>query len=29
VAIGLSAANVTLGFLAGFLGLRYIQPRKA
>ena len=24
-AIGLSGANVTLGFLAGFLGLRYIQ----
>ncbi|MBI1188235.1 MAG: hypothetical protein GC206_13050 [Alphaproteobacteria bacterium] len=29
VAIGLSASNVTLGFLAGFLGLRYIQPRRA
>jgi hypothetical protein len=32
-AIGLSGANVTLGFLAGFLGLRYIQharwPTKA
>jgi hypothetical protein len=32
-AIGLSGANVTLGFLAGFLGLRYIQhvrlPAKA
>lgn len=27
IAIGLSAANVTLGFLAGFLGLRYLQPR--
>ncbi len=24
-AIGLSAANVTLGFLAGFIGLRYLQ----
>lgn len=24
-AIGLSGANVTLGFLAGFLGLRYVQ----
>jgi hypothetical protein len=24
-AVGLSAANVTLGFLAGFLGLRYLQ----
>jgi len=24
-AIGLSGANVTLGFLAGFLGLRYLQ----
>ncbi|MGE0044235.1 MAG: hypothetical protein AB7J28_14675 [Hyphomonadaceae bacterium] len=29
VAIGLSAANVTLGFLAGFLGLRYLQPARA
>ncbi len=28
VAIGLSAANVTLGFLAGFLGLRYMQPAR-
>ena len=32
-AIGLSGANVTLGFLAGFLGLRYLQhlrlPMKA
>lgn len=32
-AIGLSGANVTLGFLAGFLGLRYVQhvrwPAKA
>jgi hypothetical protein len=32
-AIGLSGANVTLGFLAGFLGLRYLQhvrpPAKA
>ena len=27
-AIGLSGANVTLGFLAGFLGLRYIQHRR-
>ncbi|MEZ5957828.1 MAG: hypothetical protein R3C27_11535 [Hyphomonadaceae bacterium] len=26
-AIGLSGANVTLGFLAGFLGLRYVQHR--
>lgn len=26
-AIGLSGANVTLGFLAGFLGLRYLQHR--
>src|SRR5262249_38496790 len=24
-AVGLSGANVTLGFLAGFLGLRYLQ----
>jgi hypothetical protein len=33
IAIGLSGANVTLGFLAGFLGLRYLQharlPTKA
>lgn len=28
-AIGLSGANVTLGFLAGFLGLRYLQHRHA
>lgn len=27
-AIGLSGANVTLGFLAGFLGLRYVQHRR-
>ncbi len=27
-AIGLSGANVTLGFLAGFLGLRYLQHRR-
>lgn len=27
VALGLSGANVTLGFLAGFLGLRYLQHR--
>lgn len=27
-AIGLSGANVTLGFLAGFLGLRYLQHRQ-
>ncbi len=27
-AIGLSGANVTLGFLAGFLGLRYLQHVK-
>lgn len=27
-AIGLSGANVTLGFLAGFLGLRYLQHIK-
>jgi len=27
-AIGLSGANVTLGFLAGFLGLRYIQHHR-
>lgn len=27
-AIGLSGANVTLGFLAGFLGLRYLQHEK-
>jgi hypothetical protein len=27
-AIGLSGANVTLGFLGGFLGLRYIQHRR-
>ncbi|MBX3430972.1 MAG: hypothetical protein KF779_15415 [Hyphomonadaceae bacterium] len=26
-AVGLSGANVTLGFLAGFLGLRYVQHR--
>lgn len=26
-AVGLSGANVTLGFLAGFLGLRYLQHR--
>jgi hypothetical protein len=26
IAVGLSGANVTLGFLAGFLGLRYLQP---
>ena len=26
-AIGLSGANVTLGFIAGFLGLRYLQHR--
>ncbi len=25
IAIGLSGANVTLGFLSGFLGLRYVQ----
>jgi hypothetical protein len=28
-AIGLSSANITLGFLAGFLGLRYLQHRQA
>ena len=28
-AIGLSGANVTLGFLAGFLGLRYLQHVQA
>ncbi|MBK6703020.1 MAG: hypothetical protein IPG56_04025 [Caulobacteraceae bacterium] len=28
-AIGLSGANVTLGFIAGFLGLRYLQHREA
>ncbi len=28
-AIGLSGANVTLGFLAGFLGLRYLQQVRA
>lgn len=28
-AIGLSGANVTLGFLAGFLGLRYLQHSNA
>lgn len=28
-AIGLSGANVTLGFLAGFLGLRYVQHVRA
>lgn len=28
-AIGLSGANVTLGFLAGFLGLRYVQHMRA
>jgi len=27
-AIGLSGANVTLGFLAGFLGLRYLQHKQ-
>lgn len=27
-AIGLSGANVTLGFLSGFLGLRYLQHRQ-
>lgn len=27
-AIGLSGANVTLGYLAGFLGLRYLQHRR-
>jgi hypothetical protein len=27
-AIGLSGANVTLGFLAGFLGLRYLQHHR-
>ncbi len=27
-AIGLSGANVTLGFLAGFLGLRYLQQAR-
>jgi hypothetical protein len=27
-AIGLSGANVTLGYLAGFLGLRYLQHRQ-
>lgn len=27
-AIGLSGANVTLGFLAGFFGLRYLQHRR-
>lgn len=27
-AIGLSGANVTLGFLAGFLGLRYLQHQR-
>lgn len=26
-AVGLSGANVTLGYLAGFLGLRYVQHR--
>lgn len=29
IAIGLSGANVTLGFLAGFLGLRYLQHVRA
>src|SRR5262249_53413689 len=28
-AVGLSGANVTLGFLAGFLGLRYLQHARA
>ncbi|MBL8551833.1 MAG: hypothetical protein JNJ73_17735 [Hyphomonadaceae bacterium] len=28
VAVGLSGANVTLGFLAGYLGLRYLQPAR-
>lgn len=28
IAIGLSGANVTLGFLAGFLGLRYLQHKR-
>lgn len=28
-AIGLSGANVTLGFLSGFVGLRYLQHRSA
>jgi hypothetical protein len=28
VALGLSGANVTLGFLAGFLGLRYLGARE-
>jgi len=27
-AVGLSGANVTLGYLAGFLGLRYLQHRR-
>ncbi|GAM97652.1 hypothetical protein U91I_01279 [alpha proteobacterium U9-1i] len=27
-AVGLSGANVTLGFLAGFLGLRYLQHQR-
>ena len=27
-AIGLSSANITLGFLSGFLGLRYLQHRR-
>lgn len=29
IAVGLSGANVTLGFLAGFLGLRYLQHARA
>jgi hypothetical protein len=29
IAVGLSGANVTLGFLAGYLGLRYLQPARA
>lgn len=28
IALGLSAANVALGFLTGFLGLRYLQHRR-
>ena len=28
IAVGLSGANVTLGFLAGFLGLRYLQHHR-
>ena len=29
IAVGLSGANVSLGFLAGFLGLRYLQHARA